>query len=110
MSTRRGGKMADNYSLIRQTILEMKQVVATYQGRYREMCPHTLGTKNGRRQALFFQFAGESSRGLPPGGEWRCIPVDELADVSIRGGAWHTDDRHSQRQSCVDEIDVEVGP
>lgn len=110
MSTRQGGKDGGQLLADSQAILEMKQIVATYQGRYREMCPHALGTKNGRRQALFFQFAGESSRGLPRGGEWRCIPVDELADVSIRGGAWHTDDRHSQRQSCVDEIDVEVGP
>ena len=100
--------MSDNYTLIRQAILGKNQVRATYQGRLRKMCPHTLGTKNGRRQALFFQFAGESSRGLPPGGEWRCIPVDELVDVSVHEGEWHTDDRHSQPQTCVDEIDVEV--
>jgi len=100
--------MADNYSLIRQAILDKSQIRATYQGRFREMCPHTLGTKNGRRQALFFQFAGESSRGLPPGGEWRCIPVDELVDVSVQEGEWHTDQRHSQPQTCVDEVDVEV--
>jgi len=100
--------VSDNYSLIRQAIIEKQQIVATYKELLREMCPHTIGTKNGRRQALFFQFAGESSRGLPPGGEWRCIPVDELLDVSVREGEWHTDDRHSQPQTCVDEVDVEV--
>jgi hypothetical protein len=100
--------MSDNYSLVRQAIIDKQQVVATYQGRLREMCPHSLGTKNGRRQALFFQFGGESSSGLPPGGQWRCIPVDELSGISIQAGEWHTDGRHSQPQSCVDEIDVEV--
>ena len=72
------------------------------------MCPHALGTKNGRRQALFFQFAGESNRGLPPGGDWRCLPLDGLSDVSLHKGSWYTDDRYDQVQTCVDEIDVAV--
>lgn len=100
--------MPDNYSLVKQAILDKDQVQAEYQGRYREMCPHAIGTKNGRRQALFFQFGGESSKGLPPGGEWRCIPVDDLVDVSVEAGDWHTDNRHSQPQTCIDIIDVEV--
>jgi hypothetical protein len=95
-----------DYSLIRQAILDRSQVRATYQGRFREMCPHALGTKNGRQQALFFQFAGESNRGLPPGGDWRCLPLDGLTDVSLHEGPWHTDDRYDQTQSCIDEIDV----
>jgi hypothetical protein len=94
------------YSLIRQAILDKSQVRATYQGKRREMCPHALGTKNGRRQALFFQFAGESNRGLPPGGDWRCLPLDGLTEVSLHKGPWHTDDRYDQTQSCIDEIDV----
>jgi hypothetical protein len=74
----------DNYSLIRQAILEKKQVQATYAGMHRELCPHALGIKNGRRQVLCFQFAGESGRGLRAGGDWRCLHVDELTDVSSR--------------------------
>ncbi len=62
---------AGNYSLIRTAIRDRMQVMATYRGRPRALCPHVLGTKNGRRQALFFQFAGESARGLRPGGDWR---------------------------------------
>jgi hypothetical protein len=94
--------------LIRQAILDRSQVRATYQERFREMCPHALGTKNGRRQALFFQFGGESNRGLPPGGDWRCLPLDGLTDVSPHRGPWYTDDRYDQVQTCVDEIDVAV--
>jgi hypothetical protein len=100
---------ADDYSLIRQAIREKLQVWATYKGRHREMCPHTLGTKNGRRQALFFQFGGESERGLEPGGDWRCLPVDGLSDVSLHEGPWHTDRRYGRtRQTCVEEIDTAV--
>lgn len=99
----------DNDALIRQAILERQQVHATYQGRRRELCPHAVGTKNGRRQALFFQFGGESARGLQPGGDWRCLPVDELTDVSLHQGDWHTDDRYGRtRQTCVDEVDISI--
>ena len=88
--------------------MNKRQVRATYQGRLREMCPHALGTKNGRPQALFFQFAGESNRGLQPGGDWRCLPLDGLTDVSLHRGPWYSDDRYRQTQTCVDEIDVAV--
>ena len=85
-------------------------MVATYNGYRRELCPHVLGTKNGRRQALFFQFAGGSASALPPGGDWRCIPVDGLNDVVIRDGPWHTGVGDQQAERCVDTIDVEAPP
>jgi hypothetical protein len=71
-------------------------------------CAHALGTRNGRPQALFFQFAGESKRGLSPGGDWRCPSLDGLTDVSLHSGPWYTDGRYDQVQTCVDEIDVAV--
>jgi hypothetical protein len=97
----------DAYSIVRQAILDKDQIVATYQGHRRELCPHVIGTKGGRRQALFFQFAGSSSSGLPPGGEWRCMPIDGLGDVTSRSGQWHTG-AHTRPQTCVDDVDVEV--
>lgn len=100
--------MNDTYSIIRQAIEDQKQVIATYGGRVREMCPHAIGTKDGREQAIFFQFAGESSKGLPAGGEWRCLAIEGLSDVSVRDGAWQTDSNHSQPNTCIDEIDIEV--
>lgn len=96
------------YDLIRSAVLNKRQVIADYNGYRREMCPHVIGLKGGREQALFFQFAGQSSKGLLPGGEWRCIPIAGLRNVEVRDGPWHTDTNHSQRQSCVDAIDVEV--
>lgn len=89
--------------------MELKQqVVCMYQDFLREVCPHTLGHKNGREKVLGFQFAGESSRGLPPGGAWRCMFVDEVILLETKDGEWHTADNHMQPQSCVDEIDLEV--
>lgn len=92
------------YDVIRETIIHKQQVVATYDGHVREMCPHVLGTKDGREQALFYQFGGTSgSRPIGPSGShanWRCIPIDGLRDVSVRNG--------SKRQNCVDRIDVAV--
>lgn len=100
--------MTDSYELIRTATLARRQVVATYKGYRRELCPHVLGLKNGRRQALFFQFGGGSSSTLPPRGEWRCIPVDGLRDVVVRDGSWHTSVGHQRPETCVDTIDVEA--
>jgi hypothetical protein len=101
--------MSDVASIIRDAIVNRWQIVATYDRYVREMCPHVMGFKNGRRQVLFFQFAGGSTRGLPPGGQWRCIPIDGLSSVTSRQGEWHTDPRHTKAQTCVDQIEVEVG-
>jgi hypothetical protein len=101
-------RLADVYQLIRNATLARQQVVATYRGHRRELCPHVIGTKEGRRQALFFQFGGGSSSSLPLGGEWRCIPVDGLEDVVVREGPWHTGKGHHFPETCVDEIDVEA--
>jgi hypothetical protein len=94
------------YRLIREAILAKRQVVATYQGHRRELCPHVLGTKNGRPQALFFQFGGGSASALPPEGDWRCIPIDGLEDIVVRDGAWFTGVSHGHPERCVDTVDV----
>lgn len=99
------------YNLLRQAILNKQQVIATYNGYYREMCPHALGTKNGKEHCLFYQFGGQSSSGsIIPGAEnnWRCIPVSGLTNVLVRVGEWHTAYNHSKRQTCIDHVDVEV--
>lgn len=96
------------YELVREAIIEMKQVHATYDGWHRKMCPHVIGTKKGKPYALFYQFAGGSKRRLPPNGAWRCMEISKLTDVSIHDGPWHTGDSHKARNTCVDRIDEEV--
>jgi hypothetical protein len=103
--------MNDNYTLVKKAILEKKQITAIYKGYYRELCPHNLGTKNGRRQGLFYQFGGHSSSGtIIPGSlsNWRCILIDDLSDVKIQDGPWYTASNHSTPSTCVDVIEVEV--
>lgn len=103
--------MSNTYNIIREAIIKKLQVIATYDGYVREFCPHVIGTKGGREQELFYQFGGVSSSGpiIPNSPKnWRCIPLDGLSNVSVRPGAWHTVGNHSQAQTCVDNIDVEV--
>lgn len=100
-----------NYTIVRNAILNKQQVVATYKDHIREMCPHVIGTKNGREQALFYQFGGTSSSGaIVPGSpqSWRCIPIEGLTNITVRAGNWHTGSNHTQPQTCVDDIDVEI--
>lgn len=99
--------MEDTYALVRRAIAERQQVHATYAGHQRRMCPHVIGGKDGRPRALFFQFSGGSGRGLRPGGDWRCLLLDGLTDISIHDGPWHTR-AHSEPQHCVDDVDLEI--
>jgi hypothetical protein len=89
---REGRAMPSVVDLIVEAIHKKWIVTAIYQGYQRIMCPHVIGykyEKDGSRRlnALFFQFAGGSKSGLPPGGMWRCIHVDELSNVSIPQGS-----------------------
>ena len=101
----------DPYMIIREAILNKHLIVANYDGYERHMCPHVLGVKNGKFQALFYQFGGGSRSGLGPEGSpenWRCITLSKLTNVSSYEGAWHTAPNHSRPQTCVGRIDVEV--
>ncbi|MDX7953522.1 hypothetical protein P7D22_20360 [Lichenihabitans sp. Uapishka_5] len=96
------------FELLRNAVLTKRRVSFSYQGYHRETCPHAVGWKNGKEQVLVFQYAGESSKGLPPEGEWRCMPVANVADARIQAGPWMTASNHSQRQTCIDEVAAEV--
>lgn len=97
------------YDLIRLAILARRPILATYRGRLRLMCPHVLGLKGNRVHCLFYQFGGSSRSGLGAEGSWRCIAVDELADVSIEENQWHTaTDYGLDSQTCVDQVDIAV--
>jgi hypothetical protein len=103
-----GSDRSDVFGLFHQAILERHQVVCSYQGYHREICPFILGYKRGAEAALVFQFGGESSRGLPLAGEWRCLLLADVRDAVVREGEWYGDAKHSKAQSCVDDIYVDV--
>ena len=101
--------MSANYDLIKTAIATRQQVIATYNGYYRELCPHAIGwSQSGYEQALFFQFAGDSESGIPPEGERRCLTISDLSKVTLRPGSWHTGVSHSRPQTCVARVDLEI--
>lgn len=100
------------YEVIKDAILNKKNISADYKGYIRIMTPHTLGHKNGREKCLLYQFEGESSsaRTFPKNSpdNWRCVFVDELRNIKIIGGELHTYNKHTQRQTCADRVEVEI--
>jgi uncharacterized protein len=96
------------FTLFHRAILRRQHVTCEYKGHYREVCPYILGHKDGREAALVYQFGGTSSRGLPRGGEWRCLSLSEVHDPVARDGQWHGDAKHSRTQRCVDVVFVDV--
>jgi hypothetical protein len=89
---------------------ERKQILCTYDRHPRELCPVILGHSQGEEKALTFQFGGGSSKGLLPGGEWRCLFLAKVSDIRLRVGEWHSGDGHSQPQGCVEIVDLDVNP
>jgi len=101
------GKMpSPTYTLFRNAILAEQQVVCTYDGRRRELCPHIIGTnKSDEEVVLAWQFAGESSGSLP---QWRCLRLANVRDAHARNGRWHEGGSHRTEQTCVSEIDLDI--
>lgn len=109
MSLPQIGRRSATYLELREAVLSRSPIVVRYKGYDRLVCPHTLGTKNGREKVLTYQYGGGSSSGLPAGGEWRCMFVNELEFLGVQSDDdWHTDPRHSRPQTCVDAVDVET--
>jgi len=98
------------YDLVKKAIQNTQCVTCFYNGYLRKMAPHVIGTKNGKRQALFYQYGGESSSGLStdPARNWRCIPIDRIEKLEINSDTFTSAANHSRPQTCVDVIDVEV--
>jgi hypothetical protein len=89
---------------------DRQQVLCFYQGHARALCPTILGHTDGQECTLAYQFAGSSGSGLPPGGQWKCLRLSEMTNVELRQGKWFTGSRHSKRQACVKDVDIDVNP
>jgi hypothetical protein len=97
---------SDAYHVFRHAILREQQVVCTYHGRARELCPHIIGTnKSGEEVVLAWQFAGESSGTLP---QWRCLRLANVKNARARNGRWHEGGSHKTTQKCVTDIDLDI--
>jgi hypothetical protein len=100
----------DTYQLLAEAINTKQQVVARYHDVERVFSPHALGTKGDAYHVLVYQYAGGSQSGLPPGGEWRCLAVEELRDLRLEPGAWRTAANVFNPQTCLDEVEVLADP
>jgi hypothetical protein len=99
------------YKLFAQAMAERKQIVCVHGGYRRELCPIILGHKmTGEEVVLVYQFGGNSSRGLSPEGDWRCLRLSGTSDVQLRDGRWRAGSSHRQSQACVDIVDLDVNP
>jgi hypothetical protein len=99
--------MLNPYIVIRLAIQDKRQVRGWYRGHFRAFCPHALGTKNGKRQALVYQFEGSGSGGPVTGG-WRCLRIDRLTDVSLAPGEWCSGPTYHGASTCLDHVEFEV--
>jgi hypothetical protein len=95
---------------LRDAIRERRCLSGLYEGSLRHFAPHALGASIDDAPYVFvFQYAGESSGGLPRGGEWRCFRVDGLSALRANGERWRTRSNYSlSRQSCLARIDLAV--
>ena len=98
------------YKQFAQAMATRKQILCEYDGYPRELCAVILGHSKGQEKALTFQFGGQSSSGLPPRGEWRCLWLSKVSNVRLRDGIWHAGSRHTRTQGCVEDVDVDVNP
>src|SRR5882724_8206816 len=99
---------SDMYKLIFQALRQREQLTFSYQGLPRECCPVILGYAADGGEVLFaYQFSGATSSKtkLP---QWRCFYVASIRDLKSRSGAWLEAKSHTQAQTCVHCVDVDV--
>ena len=92
------------YDAVRQAIEQKLQLVAVYKGKRRYLCPHVLGTKKQKAQALFFQFGGDANSVLPADGEWRCLPLEGLEILELVEGEWYSSEHLGRYGNCIDDV------
>jgi len=98
------------YALFEKAMRRRKQILCRYDGHLRELCAVILGHTAGQEVALTYQFAGKSSKPLPPGGQWKCLRLSKVTDIRLRDGPWHAGGQHMRRQSCVAIVDLDINP
>lgn len=95
------------HGLIRWAVGQRRPMRALYHDLERFLCPHRLGwNRKGDQRVLSYQYGGESETGLgPPGAKenWRCMAVQELSDVELLEGSWHTAETTRARRTALSE-------
>lgn len=95
-----------NVALLIKAIRNKLVVTAIYEGYSRVMCPYAIGTKNGILKGLFYQYDGEHTAELPAAGQWLCLVLEDLSDLSAGNGFWCMP--RNRPQTCIDNIIQEL--
>jgi hypothetical protein len=99
------------YALFLAAMRGTKQIVCTYQGHEREICPILLGRTGLEEKALVFQFGGTGSSGpIGAPGAWKCLRLTDVRNTVLRDGPWHSGGQHSAAQSCMKMVEYDVNP
>ena len=79
-----------------------------YDGAVRHFAPHALGAAPDGTPAVFvFQYAGETTTGMPIGGQWRCFRLEGLSHLRPNEHRWRSRSNYNlKRQSCLAMIQV----
>jgi len=101
---------SQTYELFARAIRERRQIHCHYDGFPRALCPTVLGHRTGAEKVLAFQVGGQSSKGLKPEGEWKCLDLAKVKEARLEEGPWRSGSSHAQPQSCVDDVDLDVNP
>jgi hypothetical protein len=101
---------SSTYTIFRDAMLAEQQVICSYGGRHRELCPLVLGTnKQGEEAVLAWQFAGEVSEGkLLASGAWKCFRLANVRNARSRAGPWVEGESHKSEQKCVTKVDLDI--
>ncbi len=89
-------------------IQEKQCLTGLYDNVVRHFAPHALGTTADGTPAVFvFQYAGETTTGMPSGGEWRCFRLDRLSHLRLNEHRWRSRSNYNlKRQTCLAMIRV----
>lgn len=99
------------WTVLARALQERRPVRARYHGAERTLCPHALGSKNGRAKVLVYQAAGTTSHGpltSDTSQRWRSMFVDEVEAADIIDVPWETAANYSLDTNCFDSLDIAV--
>jgi len=98
------------YERCADAIISRRLLTFVYRGFYRVVCPHVLGSRNGKLRLLGFQIGGQSSQPLPREGIWRCFALNEIEGAELQAGAWRTGGSHARPNTRVTDVHLDVNP
>jgi len=102
-------KSISSYRLLAWAIENRVPLICLYGRHPRLLCPIILGLDvEGVEKVLGYQFGGETSKGSLGRPAWKCFRVAGLSQIEAVEAEWQAGAGHSQRQTCVADVDYDV--